>query len=233
MDASKNEADRRARARRAARLLLEMDAVRIRAEEPFQLTSGRLSPVYVDCRRIPSFPAARTALLQDAAAALGPALEACDLIAGGETAGIAPAALLAGLSGKPMVYVRKAAKSFGRARRIEGAFAAGQKVLLVEDMMTDGGSKAAFVEALEQEGLVCRDLFVFFRYGIGGAGERRLAELGVKVHALATWDDLLAEAGLEAERERAVRAFLKEVSEEAGKEAGKGAEDKPAAPRGP
>ena len=179
----------------AARLLIEIDAVRLAPHQPFTLTSGKKSPVYVDCRRIISFVAVRSRLLELAEQQLrnkqGDNKAPWDLVAGGETAGIPYAAFLAERLGLPMVYLRKQAKGFGRNRLIEGAWETGQRVLLVEDMMTDGGSKVHFIQALRDAELVCEDLFVFFRYGIFGTPEPALATLGVSVTALAAWSDVL------------------------------------------
>ena len=155
-------------ARRAARILIEIEAVLFRPDDPFIFTSGRASPVYVDCRRIISFPRARARLMD-----LGEELildivgaESLDVIAGGETAGIPFAAWMADRLSLPMVYVRKKPKGFGRNAQIEGTFREGDRVLLVEDLATDGGSKLNFVEALRTAGASCAHTFVVFHYGI-------------------------------------------------------------------
>ena len=211
-------------ARDAAGLLTDIGAVQLAPAEPFTLTSGKKSPVYVDCRRIISFVAVRRRLLDFAVEQLVRSGESkWDAVAGGETAGIPFAAFLAErlelpmlyvrkqAKGLPMLYVRKQAKGFGRNRLLEGEWQANQRVLLVEDMMTDGGSKVHFIEALRAEGLICEDLFVFFRYGIFGIPEPALRELGVTVTALATWDDVLTalpDAALSPADRQEVRAFL-------------------------
>ncbi|HLW27950.1 MAG TPA: orotate phosphoribosyltransferase [Kiloniellales bacterium] len=183
-------------ARLTARTLLDIQAVLFRPEDPFTFTSGRRSPVYVDCRRIISFPRARQLLMDLAvgqlAQAVGP--EAFDAVAGGETAGIPFAAWMADRLGLPMVYVRKKPKGFGRNARIEGTFSEGARVLLVEDLATDGGSKLSFVEALRDAGAEVAHCFVVFHYGIFPEGIATLEAAGVKLHALCTWWDALAEA---------------------------------------
>jgi orotate phosphoribosyltransferase len=200
------------RARLTARTLLETRSILVRPDEPFTFTSGRLSPVYVDCRRLISFPRARARLMAMAAEQLGEeaGLEAFDAVAGGETAGIPFAAWLADRLALPMLYVRKKPKGFGRDARIEGVLAPGQRVLLVEDLMTDGGSKVDFVSALREAGAQVGHASVLFRYGVF-AGDA-LADLGVAVHALATWSDVLAvaetDALLSAEALAEVRGFL-------------------------
>ena len=119
----------------AAHHLLNIGAVHLRPEQPFTLTSGRLSPVYVDCRKIISFPIAREALMDMAIQCLDRAigLDKIDVFAGGETAGIPFAAFLATRTGKPMVYVRKRPKGFGRGAQIEGELPAGARTVLIED----------------------------------------------------------------------------------------------------
>ncbi|HKY93714.1 MAG TPA: orotate phosphoribosyltransferase, partial [Kiloniellales bacterium] len=130
-------------ARLTCRLLLEIEAVLFRPEDPFVFTSGRASPVYVDCRKIIAYPRTRGLLMQ-----LGEDLlfqdvgaEAFDVIAGGETAGIPFAAWMADRMGLPMTYIRKKPKGFGRNAQIEGFFEPGDRFLLVEDLATDGASK--------------------------------------------------------------------------------------------
>ena len=181
-------------ARRAARMLLEAEAVNFRADPPFIFTSGLAAPVYVDCRRLISFPRIRGALMDLLVAALDREVgaERFDAIAGGETAGIPFAAWIAERMGKPMLYVRKKPKGFGRNAQIEGTFPEGANVLLVEDLSTDGGSKVKFAEALRGAGAVVTDTAVVFHYGIFPDTPYR--EAGLRLHALATWADVLAEA---------------------------------------
>jgi orotate phosphoribosyltransferase len=115
-----------------ARILLEIEAVSIRPSEPFTLTSGWASPVYVDCRKVISFPRARRAIIDAAVAQIEREIgfESIDAIAGGETAGIPYAAWIADRLGLPMLYVRKKPKGFGRNAQIEGIFKPGARVLL-------------------------------------------------------------------------------------------------------
>src|ERR1041384_7964307 len=150
-----------------ARLVLEIEAVPLRPAQPFTLTSGRASPCYIDCRKIISFPRARRKVIELAAAAVEREIgfESLDAVAGGETAGIPYAAWLAERLELPMLYIRKQPKGFGRGHQIEGAMAPGQRVLLIEDLATDGGSKVNFIKAIRQgEGRVEHAL-VLFHYG--------------------------------------------------------------------
>jgi orotate phosphoribosyltransferase len=188
--------DRATIAELTAKMLLEVDAVRFYADKPFIFTSGLASPVYTDCRRLISFPRVRDALVDFAVSSLARdvGFEAFDVVAGGETAGIAFAAWIAGRLGLPMQYVRKQPKGFGRNAQIEGEVKAGSRVLLVEDMTTDGASKVNFVNALRKADMRCDHAFVFFYYDIFPEGLKLLSGLGVTHHALATWWDVLAAA---------------------------------------
>jgi orotate phosphoribosyltransferase len=180
----------------ASRILIETEAVLFRPDEPFIFTSGRASPVYVDCRRLISFPRARAALMDMAVALLAreAGYEAFDAVAGGETAGIPFAAWIAERLALPMIYVRKKPKGFGRNAQIEGTFAENARVLLVEDLATDGGSKRNFVHALRGAGARVAHCFVVFHYGIFPQAVAGLEDEGVRLHALATWHDVIATA---------------------------------------
>jgi len=201
-------------ARTTASILLEIEAVLFRPEDPFILTSGRASPVYVDCRKIISFPRARAELMDLGVELIKEAVgyESLDAIAGGETAGIPFSAWISERLGLPMLYVRKKPKGFGRDAQIEGAMKDGDRVLLVEDLATDGGSKLNFVRALRTAGAEVAHSFVIFHYGIFPEGLKALEAEGVKLHALATWWDVLAVAAetgrLTPEQAEQVRAFL-------------------------
>src|ERR1700761_6541073 len=141
-------------AQRTARILLEIKAVLFNIEKPFIFTSGWASPVYIDCRKPIAFPRARRAIIDMARQLVLDRVgyESFDYVAGGETAGIAYAAWLAEAFNLPMLYVRKQPKGFGRGAQIEGELKEGARVLLVEDLASDGKSKAKFVEALRKAG---------------------------------------------------------------------------------
>jgi len=175
-----------------ARILLETEAVLFRPDDPFTFTSGRLSPVYIDCRRLISFPRARRKLMDLGAALIERhvGFEALDAIAGGETAGIPFAAWIADRLSLPMLYVRKQPKGFGRNAQIEGQLQDGARVLLVEDLASEGTSKLNFVRAIRQAGGEIGHAFVIFNYGIFPHTETSLAAEGITLHALATWWDV-------------------------------------------
>ena len=202
-------------ARLTARAFLEIKAVHFNAETPFTLASGLPSPTYVDCRKLISYPRIRTMLMDFLAVTVmrEAGFEAFDNIAGGETAGIPFAALVAERLALPMTYVRKKPKGYGRNARIEGAMTEGQRVLLVEDLTTDGGSKLSFVDAIRETGAHCADTAVIFSYDIFPGTTERLAAHGVRLHHLCTWWDVLAEARAQGAFDAAtlteVESFLK------------------------
>jgi len=180
-------------ARLTARMLLEIKAVHLGGDKPFTFTSGLASPVYTDCRKIISYPRVRTALMDFAVERLtrDAGYEAFDAIAGGETAGIPFAAWIADRLGLSMQYVRKKPKGFGRDAQIEGDISEGQRVLLVEDLTTDGGSKLRFVDAIRKAGASCNHTLVVFYYDIFKDTPKKLADHDLSLHYLATWWDVL------------------------------------------
>ncbi|TMV93004.1 orotate phosphoribosyltransferase [Thioclava sp. BHET1] len=196
-------------ARLTARMLLEIEAVHFNAEAPFTLASGLPSPTYIDCRKLISYPRIRATLMDFMAVTVmrEAGFEAFDNIAGGETAGIPFAAMVAERLALPMTYVRKKPKGYGRNARIEGVMTEGQRVLLVEDLTTDGGSKLSFVDAIRETGATCGHTAVIFYYGIFPETVPNLREHGVELHALCTWWDVLAEA-------RAQESFSRETLNE-------------------
>jgi orotate phosphoribosyltransferase len=183
-------------ARLTARMLLEIKAVHFNTDEPFILASGLPSPTYIDCRKLISYPRIRSTLMDFLSVTVmrDAGFEAFDNIAGGETAGIPFAAMVAERMALPMTYVRKKPKGYGRGARIEGEMSEGQRVLLVEDLTTDGGSKLSFVDAIRETGATCGHTAVIFYYGIFPETEKTLGDHGIALHSLCTWWDVLAEA---------------------------------------
>ncbi len=182
-----------------ARILLEIKAVNFRPEEPYTFTSGWKSPVYIDCRRIIFFPRARAKICEMGVEKIARHVgyESIDVIAGGETAGIPFAAWIADRMAVPMAYVRKKPKGFGRNALIEGDVPEGKRTLLVEDLTTDGASKIQFAQALRDAGALVDHAFVVFFYGVFPGSFDKLNQMGVQLHHLCTWWDVL-----EACRER-------------------------------
>ena len=183
-------------AKTIATILLETKAVNFRPEEPYILTAGWASPVYIDCRWLISFPHARKTITLLAKEEIEQCLGQNELgsIAGGETAGIPYAAWLADSFNLPMQYIRKKPKGFGRMAQIEGQLIEGTKTLLVEDLATDGGSKMAFIDALREAGAICNNAFVVFFYDAFPNSLNELKQEEVSLMYLCTWADVLQAA---------------------------------------
>jgi len=211
--------DQREIARLTARMLLEIKAVHFNADAPFVLASGKPSPTYIDCRKLISFPRIRSTLMDFLTVTVmrNAGFEAFDNVTGGETAGIPFSAWVAERMALPMTYVRKKPKGYGRNARIEGDMSDGQRVLLVEDLTTDGGSKISFVDAIRETGATCAHTAVIFYYGIFPQTEKTLDDHGVTLHHLCTWWDVLAEARAQGAFDnktlREVEIFLKSPEE--------------------
>ena len=200
---------------KVAQMLLDIEAVHISDDKPFIFTSGKASPVYIDCRKIISFPEIRRFLMAEGAKMMAElsADAPYDAVAGGETAGIPFAAWMSENMDKPMQYIRKKPKGFGRDAQIEGLIEEGQHILLVEDLATDGGSKLNFINAIRTAGAKVEHIFVIFYYDIFKDAMQKLADEQVSLHYLATWWDVLAaikaNPDYSDERVARVEAFLK------------------------
>ena len=174
-----------------AEILINIESVKFSFEEPFTLTSGLKSPVYVDCRKIISYVDERNIILNCAVDYFKENNIKFDLLAGGETAGIPYAAFLSQLLKKPMIYIRKKPKDFGKNQQIEGNYKIKQKAILIEDLATDGGSKIIFLKALKEANLKISDIFVIFYYDIFDIKKTPLGSQNIKIHSLSTWKDII------------------------------------------
>jgi orotate phosphoribosyltransferase len=174
---------------RASELLIEIGAVHFNQDDPFIFTSGWASPVYIDCRKLISFPRQRREIIQLAAEEMDRSIsrDRFSLVAGGETAGIPLAAWIAEYFFLPMIYVRKNPKGFGRMNQIEGMLEPGTYAILVEDLTTDGRSKINFCNALRRAGALVEDAVVIFYYGVYPDAEKNLDEAAITLHALTDW----------------------------------------------
>ena len=152
----------------AAEILIDLKCINFSPKKQFKLTSGKKSPVYCDCRRIISFPEEREKLIDFGISKLKEKskFKKISNIAGGESAGIPFAAFIAQKLNLPMTYIRKEKKKFGKNSQIEGLLNQKDNVLLAEDLMTDGGSKLKFLDAVEKLGANVSGIFVIFNYGI-------------------------------------------------------------------
>lgn len=190
--------DKKEMARLTARMLLEIKAVNFEVENPYKLASGLISPSYIDCREIISFPSVRSAMVDFLISTVqrDVGFEAFDSVAGGETGGIPYGAWMADRMALPMQYVRKKPKGYGKNNQVEGILNEGQRVLLAEDMTTDGGSKIKFVNAIRDAGGVCNHTALVFFYDIFPNTRENLAKHNISLHYLATWHDVLEESKL-------------------------------------
>lgn len=186
--------DRSVVSKLVAQMLVEIKAVHFRSDEPYIFTSGLASPVYIDCRKLISYPRIRSAIMDFSVATIlsEAGFEQFDSVAGGETAGIPFAAWISERMGLPMQYIRKKPKGFGRNARIEGDMPEASRVILVEDLTTDGGSKLKFADAIREAGAEIDHTFAIFYYDIFPEAPQRLKDHGLTLHYLATWWDVLA-----------------------------------------
>ena len=174
-----------------ARILIDIESVKFSFENPFTLTSGHKSPVYIDCRKIISYTKERNKILEYAEQYLIQNKLSFEILAGGETAGIPYASFLAERLQKPMIYIRKKPKEFGINQQIEGDFTVNQKAILIEDLATDGGSKVNFIKAMRKFNIKISDIFVIFYYDIFDILKTPLAALDIKMHYLCTWKNII------------------------------------------
>ena len=185
-----------------ARSLLSIKAVFFRPNEPFTWASGIKSPVYCDNRLILSAPKIRERVEQAIADAVRTEYPDAEALMGTSTAGIAHAAIAAHLMGIPMGYVRSGAKDHGRQNQIEGRLERGQKVVVIEDLISTGGSVLEVVEVLRAAGAEVLGIVSIFTYGMQ-KGIDRLAAAGVKNHSLTDFDTVARIAGEEGYIEKA------------------------------
>ena len=182
---------------RVAEMLLSTESIQVYKDNPFVFVSGRISPVYIDCRKLLSFPAEReyivAALAKKAETGIG--LDNIDVVAGGETAGIPYASFVSHLIKKPMIYIRKQPKGYGGTKQIEGNLEAGKRVLLVEDLITDGLSKLRFNIGIRGAGAKMTHCLCVFDYASDRLnqheGKEALAKNNIELQVLANWDDVL------------------------------------------
>lgn len=176
-----------------ARQLLSIGAVFLRPEEPFTWASGIKSPIYCDNRLILSAPQARVVVEQAIADTVSARFPQAESLMGTSTAGIAHAAIAASILGLPMGYVRGEAKTHGRNNRIEGRLEPGMKVVVIEDLISTGGSAIEVVEALREAGAEVLGIVSIFTYGMK-KGLERLAQAEVKNYSLSNLDALVEAA---------------------------------------
>lgn len=200
-----------------AKALLGIKAVFLSPDKPFTWASGIKSPIYCDNRLILTSPEARNLVERTIVDKVREFYPEAEVLMGTSTAGIAHAAIAAHLLGMPMGYVRGSAKDHGRNNRIEGRLEPGQKVVVIEDLISTGGSCIDVVEALREAGAEVLGVISIFTYGMK-KGLERLAAADVENHSLSNFDTLVEVAAEEnyiaPEDVERLRAFMANPSDE-------------------
>ncbi|MBC2063937.1 orotate phosphoribosyltransferase [Listeria welshimeri] len=176
--------------KQVAEQLLEIKAVFLKPNDPFTWASGIKSPIYCDNRLTLGFPKVRQFIAESLAEKIKETFGEVDVVAGTATAGIPHAAWVSDLLDLPMVYVRSKAKEHGKGNQIEGLIAKGQKVIVIEDLISTGGSSLKAVEALEEAGAEVLGIAAIFTYGLD-KGKKLLAESNTKLITLTNYDELI------------------------------------------
>ncbi len=173
-----------------AEKLLSISAVKVQPQDPFTWASGWKSPIYCDNRKTLSYPEIRSLIKQELAAIVRAKYANVDVVAGVATGAIAQGALVADILGKPFVYVRSSPKDHGLENLIEGDLKAGQKVVVIEDLISTGGSSLKAVGALRNAGAEVLGMVAIFTYGFPVAAEK-FAEAGVELTTLSNYNAVL------------------------------------------
>ena len=174
-----------------ADILLKIGSVNINFKNQFTLTSGKKSPVYVDCRKLISYPKERDVIISEMAKQIRKKYKKSVLVAGGETAGIPYSSFLCQKLKLPMIYIRKKPKGFGKGKLIEGDFKSKSSSILIEDMATDGGSKIHFIKSMRKSKLSVKDIFVIFFYDIYPSAKKNIKKMNVNLNYLTSWNEIL------------------------------------------
>lgn len=180
-------------ASKTAELLLQINAIKLRPENPFTWASGWNSPIYCDNRIILSFPQIRNYVRQEMARQLEDLYGKPDVIAGVATGAIGIGILVAEYLGLPFIYVRPEAKSHGRQNQIEGQLEPNSSVVVIEDLISTGKSSLNAVRALEQAGAQIKGMIAVFTYGFDVALEN-FAGQGVNLHTLTDYESVIQQA---------------------------------------
>ncbi|MBS4217809.1 orotate phosphoribosyltransferase [Bacillus sp. FJAT-49711] len=202
-----------------AEQLLEIEAVFLRPNDPFTWSSGLKSPIYCDNRMTLSYPTLRKEIAKGLVELIKAEFPNVELIAGTATAGIPHAAWVSDLLELPMCYVRSSAKSHGKGNQIEGKFIEGQQAVLIEDLISTGGSAIAAAEALRSAGVEVLGIVSIFTYELD-KGKQRLEEAEIKTVSLTDYSSLINAAlkkGIIAEKDVALLESFRENPEGWGK----------------
>ncbi len=180
-------------AKKTAELLLQINAIKLKPENPFSWASGWKSPIYCDNRIILSYPAIRNYVREEMAKYVESLYAKPDVIAGVATGAIGVGALVADYMGLPFIYVRPEPKSHGRQNQIEGVLEANQTVVVIEDLISTGKSSLNAVNALEEAGAKVKGMMAIFSYGFAVA-ETNFVEKEVELHTLSDYEHLIQHA---------------------------------------
>ena len=180
-------------AKKTAEALLQINAIKLQPNNPFTWASGWKSPIYCDNRVTLSFPEVRTFLRQQLATQIVEAYGKPDVIAGVATGAIAIGVLVAEELGIPFVYVRPEAKKHGRKNQIEGFLDTGKNVVVVEDLISTGGSSLKAVEALKAHGVTVKGMIALFTYGFDIAA-KNFEDANVTLYTLSNYENLIEQA---------------------------------------
>jgi len=179
--------------KRVAELLLEAKAIKLSPDQPFQWSSGWLSPIYCDNRVALSFPDTRTFIKKTLAKLLKAEYPDVQAVVGVATGGIAQGALVADLLELPFAYVRPEPKKHGMGNQIEGRLEKGQSVIIIEDLISTGGSSLKVVDVLREAGIEVAGMVAIFTYGFSIA-ENNFKEKNVKLHTISNYNALIETA---------------------------------------
>lgn len=182
---------------KVAEFLLQIKAIKLQPEKPFTWASGLKSPIYCDNRKTLSYPKIRTYIRQQFVESINKHFATPDVIAGVATGGIALGALVAQEMGLPFVYVRSEAKKHGLTNMIEGEIESGQNVVVIEDLISTGGSSLKAVEALREKGCNVKGMVAIFTYGFDEAVQN-FKKAKCRVETLTNYNTLV-NAALEKE----------------------------------
>ena len=180
-------------AKKTAEHLLQIKAIKLNPNEPFNWASGWKSPIYCDNRITLSYPSVRVFLKQEIAKIVELEYGKPDVIAGVATGAIAIGVLVAQELGVPFIYVRPEPKKHGRKNQIEGYLESGQNVVVIEDLISTGNSSLNAVEALKEAGAVVKGMVAIFSYGFEVA-DKNFEEKNVRLATLSNYDSLLEQA---------------------------------------
>lgn len=181
------------RALKVAEFLLQIKAVKLNPNDPYTWASGWQSPIYCDNRKTLSYPQIRTFIRQAYTEIIREEFGSPEVIAGVATGGIAQGALIAQELGVPFIYVRSSAKGHGMQNMIEGDFMEGQSVVVIEDLVSTGGSSLKAIEALKEAKMNVKGMVAIFDYGFDIA-KNNMAEANVTLRTISDYDHLIEEA---------------------------------------